>query len=96
MSVIATNTPQVSFVDFDEQSRVFKFEYGTQLIEYTFLLQSDVSAPVFHADLIASINDNTFPDFLKKSFDNLILIPTGENGVLSGPLLLAMKVPVQQ
>lgn len=95
MSIIATNTPQVPFIDFDEQSRVFKFEYGTQLIEYTFLLKAEVSAPIFLGNLTSSIENNTFADFLKECIDNLTLIPTGENGTLTDPLFLAMKVPVQ-
>jgi hypothetical protein len=96
MAIIATNTPHVPFVDFDEQSRVFKFEYGTQLIEYSFMLSSEISAPSFLGDLTSSIEGNTFADFLKQSIDSYALHPTGENGILSDPLYLAITVPVDQ
>lgn len=91
MAIINTNNSQIPFIDFDDQSRVFKFEYGTQLVEYVYMLSAEVSAPLFLGNLSTAINNNSFPEFLEESVNNMVLLPYGNTGTLSAPMLLALK-----
>lgn len=91
MAIITTNNSQITFVDFDDQSRVFKFEYGTQLVEYEYMLSSEIAASAFLGNLSSAIDNNNFAEFLEQSINNKILLPYGQTGALSGPMLLAVK-----
>lgn len=96
ITTIQTNNPQIPFVTLNEESREFTFEYGAQLIEYTFIIPGGFSIPIFLGDLTSSIETNKFAEFLERSLTYSVIIPTGENGTLTPPMLLALKVPVQE
>lgn len=90
MTTVQTNTSQIQFIEVDQQSRVVRFEYGTQLMEYTFLLLGEISATIFLQDLINSVDQGNLSKFLEDMNTNPNIVATGEHGSLSSPMLLAL------
>lgn len=92
MTTLQTNTSQIQFIEVDEQSREIKFEYGTQLMEYTFSLHQEINVATFLQDLINSIDQGNLSKFLEDMNTNPNITATGEYGFLSSPMLLALDV----
>jgi hypothetical protein len=90
MTTVQTNTSQIHFIEVNEESREVRFEYGTQLMEYTFLLLGEISVTVFLQDLINSVDEGNLSKFLEAMSNNSNIVATGEFGFLSAPMLLAL------
>lgn len=93
MTLVNTNAAQIPFVEIDENTRLVKFEYGSQLIEYTYMLSSEISLPIFLGNLTDAVAQGRFPEFLSESI-NTTLQPEENTPELTAPMLLALSAPI--
>ena len=93
MTIVNTNIYQLPLIEIDEESRVLKFEYGSQLVEFSYLLSAEISLPIFLGNLTDAVAQGRFSEFLSESI-NTILQPEENTPELTAPMLLALSSPI--
>ena len=64
-TVLTTNNTILPFIEVNVDARTIRFEYGTQLIEYAYLVSGEFNLTTLIEDIQTAITEKTLHEFIK-------------------------------